>query len=371
MNSSRHSPKKSTDSSRGLPDGAVSISVGILIATIFRWGGMLLGAALLATGLATYTETRPPSPSGGIEASIGLFLLLISIALLYLQSQSAKSSRRYEPRRGVAFASAGAVLMTMLIAGAATGIKPQSEGGSALASASASVAVESPNSSCPLLQPDGPTTPIVDSDCGGLTLGSAIAMLECTHLSNLPEQWNFVSYDSVSSSEATNPSGYGGIGASLSYANNSCRLGAPQYQLEARLSTAHATSYDVVVIADFIPRAGSIFETGIAARCSVQQCVNSVADSKGQAWTAERAGSPDWVTHAHRPVNLRPDQENRMVMRLDSDSEVSWVNGESIGNAKVHTGPQQGDVRFFVVDMDNSAPAFIDVRRLVVVGVGS
>jgi hypothetical protein len=372
MSNSQRSPKKSADSSPGAPNRARSISVGIMIATLVSWGGILVGAALLGAGLAYYAETRPPSLSGGLAASIGLFLLLVSITLVHAQTRTAPSWRGGGyPRRGVAFASAGAVLLTMMIAAAATAIKPQSQRAGGLPSASESVAVASPSSSCQLLQPEGPTSPTADSDCGGLTLERVVAVLDCTHLSSLPDQWNFVGYDSVSSSEATNPSGYGGIGATLSYANSSCRLGAPEYQLEARLSTAHATSDDVVIIADFIPRAGSIFETGIAARCSVQQCVSSVADSEGQAWMAERAGSPHWVTHAHQPVKLRIDQENRMVMRLNSDSEVSWVNGQLIGTTKVHTGRSQGDVRFFVVDMDSSAPAVIDVRRLVVLGVGS
>ncbi len=342
-----------------------------MIAILVSWAGMLLGAALLGAGLANYAETRPPSLSGGLAASIGLFLLLVSITLVHAQTRTASSWRGGgNPRRGVAFASAGAVLLTMMSAAAATTIKPQSQGAGGLPSASESVALALPSSACPVLLPGGPTSPIADSACGGLTLGNAVAVLDCAHLSSLPDQWTFLLFDGVFSSEATHPD-YAGRGATLSYANSSCRLGAPAYQVEARLSTSQATSDGVVVIADFIPPGGSIFETGIAARCSVEWCINAVADSDGVALLTERAGSPNWVTHGHRPVKLLTDQRNRMVMWLNSDLEVSWVNGQLIGTAKVHTGQPQGDIRFFVVNIDRSATAVIDVRRLVVLGTGS
>lgn len=94
---------------------------------IVRWGCMVLGAALLAGGLARYSATQPPNLSGGILATIGFFVLLLSIALHFVHNEFAAPSptRGHQGQERVVL-SAGMIVLTLGIAGVATTTKLQS-----------------------------------------------------------------------------------------------------------------------------------------------------------------------------------------------------------------------------------------------------
>jgi hypothetical protein len=217
--------------------------------------------------------------------------------------------------------------------------------------------------SCAVAASDASLAGGTDPTCG-FELGSPIATLDCSQITELPSAFA-VQRSQVGSS--------GSSAAGIVLTDGRCRLAGAGKEQILSIQTP-VSPQDVVEIVDFRTRAGPVEGYDLKARCSDGGCVTFTVGGPGFASDTyekvrdRRSHSID-MPWSGTPLNslVHTTQANRAIIALRGRSITVCLNGRcwSSGSSAVAV-TQPGDAVFSVTGDDSHNPADVDILRMMV-----